>query len=152
MTPAQPYPVVSYLIDQLGDWLKQRRQLHELGELDRGEYRRMAQELGLTPGDLDALVRRGVDGASELPQMLRALGFDEAAINKIAPPQMMEMRHACAGCLHKQACHVDLATKTAALHYEDYCANANEITLMRAKRDRIADYSPTLAELFKKPA
>jgi hypothetical protein len=152
MTPAQPYPVVSYLIDQLGDWLKQRRQLNELNELDRGEYRRMAHELGLTPSDLDALVRRGVDGASELPQMLRALGFDEAAINKIAPPQMMEMRHACAGCAHKHACHVDLAAKTAAANYEDYCANANEITLMRTKRDHAANYSPTLAELFKKPA
>lgn len=152
MTLTQPYPVVSYLIDQLGDWIKQRRQLHELGELDRGEYRRMAHELGLTPGDLDALVRRGVDGASELPQMLRALGFDQAAIDKIAPPQMMEMRHACAGCRHKRACHNDLAAKTAAANYEDYCANANELTLMRSKRDRAANYSPTLAETLKKPA
>lgn len=152
MTPAQPYPVVSYLIDQLGGWIKQRRQLHELGELDSGEFSRMAQELGLAPGDLVALVRRGVDGASELPQMLRALGFDEASIDKIAPPQLMEMRHACAGCAHKHACHVDLAAKTAAANYENYCANANEITLMRTKRDRAADYSPTLAEIFKKPA
>ncbi len=152
MTPAHPYPVVSYLIDQFGDWLKQRRQLHELGELDRSEFSRMAHELGLAPGDLELLVRRGVDGASELPQMLRALGFDDAAIKRIAPPQMMEMRHACAGCTHKQACHTDLAAKTAAANYEDYCANANEITLMRARRDRGANYSPTLAELFKKPA
>lgn len=152
MTQAQPYPVVSYLIDRLGDLLKQRRQLNELAELDRGEFSRMAHEIGLTPGDLQALVRRGVDGASELPQMLRALGFDETAISKIAPPQMMEMRHACTGCAHKQACHIDLAAKSAAATYEDYCANANEITLMRARRDREANYSPTLAKLPEKPA
>ena len=152
MTPAHPFPVVSYLIDLFGDWLKQRRQLNELGDLDRAEFSRMAHELGLAPGDLEALVRRGVDGADELPQMLRALGFDEAAIDKIAPPQMMEMRHACTGCAHKHACHVDLAARTAAANYEDYCANANEITLMRTKRDRAANYSPTLAEIFKKPA
>jgi hypothetical protein len=152
MTHAQPYPVISYLIDQLGDWLRQRRQLHELGDLDRSEFSRMAHELGLAPGDLEALVRRGVDGASELPQMLRALGFDDAAISKIAPPQMMELRHACAGCAHKHACHTDLAARTAAANYEDYCANANEITLMRARRDRGANYSPTSAELLEKPA
>jgi len=152
MTTAQPYPVVSYLIDQFGAWVQQRRQLNELSELDHGEFTRMAHELGLAPGDLKELVLRGVDGAEELPQMLRALGFTEDAIAKISPPQMMEMRHACAGCRHKHACHVDLAAETAAAHYEDYCANANEITLMRAKRDRGANYSPTLAELFKKPA
>lgn len=152
MTPAHPYPVVSYLIEQFGDWLKQRRQLNELSELDRGEFTRMAHELGLAPGDLDTLVRRGVDGATELPQMLRALGFDDAAIKKIAPPQMVEMRHACAGCAHKRACHADLTAKTAAATYEDYCANANELTLMRAERDREANYSPALAELLEKPA
>jgi hypothetical protein len=149
MTPAQPYPVVSYLIGQLGDWLQQRRRLIELAELDPGEYRRMAHELGLTAADLDALVRRGVDGAEELPQMLRAIGFDQEAINKISPPRMIEMRHACAGCTHKRTCQANLAAKTAAAHYEDYCANANEITLMR---DHGANYSPTLAELPKKPA
>ncbi|WP_211911999.1 DUF6455 family protein [Tardiphaga alba] len=152
MTTAQQYPVVSYLIDQFGAWVQQRRQLNELSGLDHGEFTRMAHELGLAPGDLTDLVRRGVDGAEELPQMLRALGFTEEAITRIAPPQMMEMRHACAGCTHKQACHVDLAAKTAAAHYEDYCANANELTLMRTKRDRAANYSPTLAELFKRPA
>ncbi len=149
MTPAQPYPVVSYLLDHFGDWLQQHRRLAELGELDPAEHRRMAHELGLTPSDLDYLVRRGVDGAEELPQMLRALGFSEEAINKIAPPQMMEMRHACAGCAHKRACHTDLAARTAAASYENYCANANEITLLR---DCGVNYSPTLAELYKKPA
>jgi uncharacterized protein YjiS (DUF1127 family) len=130
----QPYPIVSSLIDRLGHWIKQRRELHELSELDSGEFRRMAQELGLAPGDLDMLVRKGVSGAEELPQMLRALGFDEAAIARIQPPQMMEMRHACAGCAHKRACGVDLAARTAAANFENYCANANDITLLAQAR------------------
>jgi hypothetical protein len=150
MTPAHhPYPVVSYVLDQLGDWLQQRRQFAELGGLDPGEHRRMAHELGLTPADLDALVRHGTDGAEELPRLLRALGFHEEAINKIAPPQMMEMRHTCTGCAHKRACRADLTARTAAAKYEDYCANANEITLMR---DHGVNYSPPLAKLLKKPA
>jgi len=136
MTSAPSYPVVSYWLDRFSEWLKQSRQLHELGQLDRGEYSRMAHELGLAPSDLERLVRRGVDGAEELPQMLRALGFDETAINRIAPPLLMEMRHACTGCGHKNDCHAHLAAKTAAAHYEEFCANANDSTLMRARQDR----------------
>jgi uncharacterized protein YjiS (DUF1127 family) len=130
VTAVQPYPIVSNLIDRFGDWLKQRRELNELSELDGAEFRRMAHELGLAPSDLDAIVRKGVNGAEELPQMLRALGFSEAAIAGIQPPQMMEMRHACAGCKHKRACGVDLAAKTAPANYENYCANTNDIALL----------------------
>jgi uncharacterized protein YjiS (DUF1127 family) len=130
MTSVQPYPVVSNLIERFGDWIQQRRQLNELSQLDSSEFRRMAHELGLAPSDLDTIVRKGVNSAEELPQMLRALGFKEADIAKIQPPHMMEMRHACAGCAHKRACGADLAAKTAASNYENYCANANDITLL----------------------
>jgi hypothetical protein len=134
VTSVQSYPVVTHLIDRLAQWIKKRREFNELHDLDSGEFRRVAHELGLAPGDLDTLVRKGVQGAAELPQMLRALGFDAAAIAKIQPPQMMEMRHACAGCLHKRACSADLAAYTAAANFENYCANANDITLLaRAK-------------------
>jgi uncharacterized protein YjiS (DUF1127 family) len=96
VTSTQPYPVVSNLIDRFGHWIKQRRELNELNHLDSGEFKRMAHELGLTSGDLDALIRKGAQGAEELPELLRVLGFDEAAIARIQPPVMMEMRHACA--------------------------------------------------------
>ena len=145
MTTPHPYPVVSLLIDRFSAWIQQRRQLNELSELDQGEFRRMAHELGLTPGDLDTLVRRGNEVADELPHMLRALGFTEKAIAQIAPPDMMEMRHACAGCAHKGACSFDLAAKMAADNYENYCANANDITLL-AQRAKSAAKSRTVAK------
>lgn len=135
MTTHQPYPIVSNLIERFGDWLIQQRQLHELGALDPAEFRRMSHELGLAPNDLDALVRRGVHGAEELPQMLRALGFEEAAIARIAPPQMLEMRHACAGCAHKAACQQDLKAHTAPAHYQSYCANADDLAVLAQARE-----------------
>lgn len=147
MTTEPSFPVVGYWLDQLGAWLRQRRQLNELSALDRNEFGRMAGELGLSPADLQALVRRGVTGAEELPEMLRALGFDNDAIARIAPPQLMEMRHACSGCAHKHACNADLAAKTAAANYENYCANANEITLLRDRRKRAAENSPTFPKM-----
>lgn len=137
MTMSRSFPVVGHLFDRYGSWRQRRRQLIELDGLDPHEYRRMALELGVAPDDLDALVRRGTDGAEELPQMLGALGFDDGAIASVAPPRMMEMRHACAGCAHKKACRADLAAHTAPAHFEDYCANANELTLLASKLNRL---------------
>jgi hypothetical protein len=131
MPTGQPYPVVSHLLDRFGSWLKQRRELDELSQLNGGEIRRMASELGLAPSDLDALVRRGIAGTAELPQMLRALRFDDKAIARIAPPQMAQMRHACAECAHKRTCGADLAAHTAAKNFETYCVNANDIALLQ---------------------
>lgn len=135
MTPQQPYPLVSQLIERFGDWLTRQRQLHELGALDAAEFKRMSRELGIAPDDLDALVRRGVRGSEELPRMLRALGFDEAAIAQIQAPQLLEMRHACAGCAHKTDCNRDLAARTAPQSYQSYCANAGDIAHLSAARE-----------------
>jgi hypothetical protein len=151
MTSVHPYPLVSNLIERLGDWLIQRRQLNELGALDSGEFRRMAHELGLAPSDLDTIVRKGVNGAEELPQMLRALGFDEAAIARIQPPDMMEMRHACASCAHKRG----LRRRSRG---QDSGGELREL-LRQCQRHYAAgpgyygvDYSPTSPEMLEKPA
>src|ERR1700686_1708308 len=41
-------------------------------EFDIGEFARIAHELGVTPDDLDTLVRRGPDAIEELPKLLSA--------------------------------------------------------------------------------
>jgi len=41
-------------------------------EFDTGEFARIAHELGVTPDDLDTLVRRGPHVIEELPKLLTA--------------------------------------------------------------------------------
>ena len=72
-----PYPRVEMLIDIFGDWLKHRRELSEIRQMDRGDFDRIASELRVSPGELDTLVRRGPHAADELPKLLRALGVDQ---------------------------------------------------------------------------
>jgi hypothetical protein len=69
------YPVVSHMIDIFGDWLKHRRELREMRQMDAANFGQTAGELRMSSADLEALVRRGPHAADELPKMLTALGI-----------------------------------------------------------------------------
>jgi hypothetical protein len=40
---------------------------------------------------------------------------------------LRDMERVCSLCSHKRQCDRDLATGTAAAHYEEYCGNADTI-------------------------
>ena len=135
MTTAQhePYPFVTRMIDLFGDWLRQRRELNELMEFaaDPGELERVASELKVTPADLEMLVRQGSQAAKELPEMLKALGIDEAALWRAEPALLLDMERVCSFCKHKRQCHQELAAGTAPANYVEYCRNADTFDALR---------------------
>jgi uncharacterized protein YjiS (DUF1127 family) len=134
MTPeTKPYPVVDMLIDMFGSWLRARRDVNELRELDSGEFARVAQELGLSPDNLDAFVRQGPHAADELPHLLTALGIDREAIARTQPMILRDMERVCAMCKHKRECDGDLLAGTSRQHYEEYCCNAQTIDGLAAR-------------------
>lgn len=123
----KPYPHVDNLISGFADWLKHRRELNEMRRLDRVEFDRIANDLRVSPDDLDELVRHGPHAADELPQMLKALGIDENGLAASQPLLLRDMERVCALCDHKRQCDHDLAEGTAAEHYREYCLNAPTI-------------------------
>ena len=123
----QPYPTVSRMIDIFGEWLKQRRELREMREIDAAHFGQIASDLRMSSADLEALVRRGPHAADELPKMLTALGIDQDDLARTEPLVLRDMERVCSLCIHKRQCDRDLAAGTAAAHYEDYCANAPTI-------------------------
>jgi hypothetical protein len=124
---SKPYPRVEFLINSFADWLKHRRELHEMRQMDRSEFDRIAGDLRVTPDDLEELVRQGPHAADELPKMLKALGINEASLARAQPLVLRDMERVCAMCNHKRECDRDLAAGTAAQHYEEYCLNAPTI-------------------------
>lgn len=124
---SKPYPAVQLLIDTFADWLKHRRELNELRQMDRTDFDRIAEDLRVSPNDLDELVRRGPHAADELPVMLRALGIDADKLARTEPMLLRDMERVCALCSHKAQCDRDLIAGTAAEHYEGYCLNAPTI-------------------------
>ena len=123
----KPSSAVGRVVDVFGDWLKHRRELREMREMDSANFSQIASELRMTSADLEALVRQGPHAADELPKMLVALGIDQDALARTEPLVLRDMERVCAMCSHKRQCDRDLAAGTAAAHYEEYCANAPTI-------------------------
>ncbi len=123
----KPYPVVSLMVDVFGDWLKHRREMREMHEMDAANFNQIAGELRMSPNDLEELVRQGPHAADELPKMLVALGIDQEALARTEPHVLRDMERVCSVCNHKRQCDRDLAAGNAAKHYEEYCGNADTI-------------------------
>ena len=121
------YPAVQQLIDTFANWLQHRRELNELRQMDRTDFDRIAEDLRVSPSELDTLVRRGPHAADELPVMLKALGIDEHKLAQTEPMLLRDMERVCAMCNQKARCDRDLVAGTAAEHYEGYCLNAPTI-------------------------
>src|ERR1700747_3049065 len=90
-TQSKPYPVVQELIDSFSSWLKHRRELNEMRQLDRGDFDRIAAGLEIAPSDVDDVLRRGPHAGQELPALLKALGIDEAGLERTHPVILRDM-------------------------------------------------------------
>ena len=124
---SKSFPAVGMLVNTFNDWLKHRRELNELRQLNTVEFDRIASELRVSPTDLNELVRQGPHAADELPKMLKVLGIDEEALARTQPLVLRDMVRVCALCAHKGECDRDLAAGTTAEHYKGYCLNAPSI-------------------------
>lgn len=126
-THDKPYPVVEYLIGVFGDWLNHRRELNELRLLDTASFNQIAGDLRIPATDLNELVRQGPHAADELPKLLKALGIDEAALERTEPLVLRDMERICSLCNHKRQCNHDLAAGSSPGRYHQYCLNASAI-------------------------
>ncbi|WP_409191197.1 hypothetical protein [Bradyrhizobium sp. RDM4] len=126
-TASRPYPIVQGLIESFAGWLKHRRELNEMRQLDRTEFDRIANDLRVSPDDLEELVRHGHHAADELPKMLEQLGIGEEHLGRVQPLLLRDMERVCALCQHKAQCDRDLSDGTAAENYHGYCGNASTL-------------------------
>ncbi|WP_426612629.1 DUF6455 family protein [Bradyrhizobium sp. McL0616] len=123
-TGSRPFPIVQDLIESFAAWLKHRREMNEMRQLDRADFDRIAQDLRIAPDDLEELVRHGKHAADELPKMLEQLGISAEALGRAQPLLLRDMERVCALCNQKGQCDRDLADGTAAENYHGYCGNA----------------------------
>ena len=91
---AQSSRRITYLINTVADWLKHRRELNEIRQLDRFEFDRIAADLEISSSELEELVRCGLHAADELPLLLKALEIDEAAL-ATHPLVLRDMERVC---------------------------------------------------------
>ena len=107
-TQTKTYPIVENVINLFGDWLKHRQEMRELREMDSGDFVRIAQDLCMSPAELDAVVRQGPHASDELPRLLKVLGIDQATLSRTQPVLQRDMVRVCASCGQKALCNHDL--------------------------------------------
>ncbi|HEY4736892.1 MAG TPA: hypothetical protein VIH63_05810 [Xanthobacteraceae bacterium] len=121
------YPRLELVINTFSDWLKHRREINEMRQLENADLERIAGDLRISAGDLEELVRQGPHAADELPRLLKTLGIDENNLASAQPMLLRDMERVCALCGHKGQCDRDLVAGTSAEHYAEYCPNAPTI-------------------------
>ena len=126
-TQVKNYPIVESTINLFGDWLKHRREMRELRDMNSGDFVRIARDLCVSPAELDEVVRQGPHASDELPQLLKALGIDETTLSRAQPVLQRDMMRVCAACQQKALCNHDLDSGALAQRYVEYCPNAPAI-------------------------
>jgi uncharacterized protein YjiS (DUF1127 family) len=58
-TQIKTYPIVESAINLFGNWLKHRQEMRELRDMNSGDFARIAQDLCVTPAELDSVIRKG---------------------------------------------------------------------------------------------
>jgi hypothetical protein len=129
-TQSKPYPRIGTLIDTFASWLKHRRELNEMRQMDRSDFDGIVGALRICPGELDTLIQEAPHAADELPFLLRALGIDEARLVRTAPLVLRDLQRVCTQCHHKRQCHRDLIAGTSAEHYRGYCPTGPMIDVL----------------------
>ena len=126
-TQTKTYPIVENAINLFGDWLKHRRDMRELRDMNSGDFARIARDLSITPAELDAVVRQGPHASDELSALLKVLGIDQATLSRTQPVLHRDMVRVCAACQRKALCNHDLGSGSLAQRYDEYCPNAPAI-------------------------
>ena len=96
---------------------------NEFGMCGPDEVMRMAKEIGVTPSQLREL-SKGHGNANLLKSMLVALHVDPKVIADMDPLVMRELKWLCITCSNKKRCEHELAKRTAAEHFREFCPNA----------------------------
>ena len=108
--------VLERLTNTFSEWLKHRRELSEMHQLNSTDFCRIANDLRLSPHTAD-----------QMPRLLEALGISAQDVARVEPMVVHDMERVCALCKSKRECDRDLASGASAEHYQEYCLNAPRI-------------------------
>lgn len=130
---------VSRILDWMAKGWERASEAEMIASLDDESIREIAHDCGIRPDQLIALAKAGPHAADEMPAMMRALGIDPMEVETHYREQFRAMQIDCSNCTSKGECRRDLNAGTAAQHFNEYCANAADLSSLRASPDMLVD-------------
>lgn len=119
------------MLEALTLWLGHQRERAAIGLSQPDTFDALAKDLGVSLSELSYLINAAPDPL-QLPDMLKALGIDEAALRRAQPALLRAMEEACAQCAVLGRCRYAFARDAAATEYEQFCPNAASLSALRA--------------------
>jgi hypothetical protein len=134
------YPTVSFVLDAIAGWVNKYRALagarDEFGLCSPEDVRQIANDLGISVGELRAMSATNPHGADLLVKMLTALSVDPKALAERDPATMRDLQRLCTSCAHKGRCTHELAEGTAAEDFHSFCPNAFTLDALIKSKER----------------
>ena len=118
------------MLDALAVWITHQPDHAALGFTENDELEQLARDLGISANQLRDLVS-SVPDPLQLPDMLKALGIDEASLRRAQPTLLRALQRRCAQCVVVARCRHSLDRHIAAQDYEQFCPNAAVLTAYR---------------------
>lgn len=138
------YPLVEIVLNSVADWVNNYRNVVGQGggleRCDAEQVMQIANDLGVTPGELRELSAKGPGSADLLLKMLVALGVDPKALSDKEPLVMRDLQRLCTTCADKGRCSHELADGTAAAHFHEFCPNAFTLDALFADKSVTAKH------------
>ncbi|KQW30903.1 hypothetical protein ASE36_00970 [Rhizobium sp. Root274] len=134
---------VRHTMQQILSWFAQgfeaSTEADVLANLDQAQIEALAEDCGLSPHQLVALVKAGPHAADEMPQVMRALNIDPDEVDYQMRKLFRDMQIACSNCQSKDQCRHDLQAGTIGKTFVDYCNNAESLNALRASPDLLME-------------
>ena len=138
-----------WLAEQIAARRARARLRQELNALGPDQTERLLHDVGLTPAELPALIRRHPETRNVLERMMDAVGIDWRRLLRSEPETLRDLAVACNGCRAFSRCRRELGRGTAGRSFRAFCPNAPRLELIRAVRPTVA--SGPMTEFGIKP-
>lgn len=135
----------------LGDWWRRWWQSRNaVAELQAcgSDVRQIANDLGLSPGELQVIAAKRPDAADLLTARLAALHLDPDKLPASDGAVRRDLQRLCSMCGSKARCAHDLATPAPSDDWQTYCPNASTLNSLAAQ----ADEEKAVARLMRRQA
>ncbi len=114
------------------DWTQNRSDLSELACCAEGDVERIARDIGVSAGELQALTRQGPHAADLLLQRMAALNIDRNKVIQMEPATFQDLQRVCTLCESRRLCAREMARDATDPAWEDYCPNVATLKMLNA--------------------
>src|SRR5262245_45689192 len=114
-------------------WKRSRSNIFDLKDCSHDEITRIANYLGISPGQLHSIASCNPDRANLLQHRMRTLDLDAGKVARGDSRTWDELRRLCENCDSRGRCALDLATgciDAGSVSWRVYCPNARTLGIL----------------------